>query len=112
VVPEGPKIDEVCSSDAVSILGVTNRCRKFVTHVADAFIESGEIAERRTEDKERLEGGPAALARVITFDPTDEAQVVWSSGAVKVSAITEQQQLLTPPAIAPSIASVITRVWG
>src|SRR6185369_8275874 len=84
---KGPKIDIVCSSDTVSALGFTNSCRKYVTHTADAFLQSGEIAERRTEDNERLAGGPADLANVITFDPKDEPQVVWSSGDVKVSAI-------------------------
>jgi len=56
-------------------------------HVADAFIQYGEIAERRSEDKARLPGGPAELANVITFEPRDEPEVVWSSGDVKVSAI-------------------------
>src|SRR5437588_11962045 len=65
---KGPKIDIVCSSDAVSVLG-TNSCRKFVMHVADAFLQSGEIAERRSEDNARLPGGPADLTNVITFDP-------------------------------------------
>jgi ribonuclease Z len=84
---KGPKIDIVCSSDATSVLGVTNSCRKFVMHVADAFLQSGEIAERRSEDNARLAGGPVDLTNVITFDPKDEPQVVWSSGDVKVSAI-------------------------
>src|SRR2546430_5514327 len=44
---KGPKIDIVCSSDATSVLGNTNSCRKFVMHVADSFLQSGEIAERR-----------------------------------------------------------------
>ena len=83
---KGPKIDIVCSSDAVSVLG-TNSCRKYVTHIADAFLQSGEIAERRSEDNARLAGGPADLTNVITFEPKDEPQVVWSSGDVKVSAI-------------------------
>ena len=84
---KGPKLDIVCSSDAVSVLGFTNSCRKFVMHIADAFLQSGEIAERRSEDNTRVAGGPADLANVITFDPKDEPQVVWSSGDVKVSAI-------------------------
>src|SRR6476646_9094333 len=84
---KGPKIDVVCSSDATSILGVTNSCRKFVMHVADAFLQSGEIAERRSEDTARLAGGPSELTNIVTFDPKDEPQVVWSSGDVKVSAI-------------------------
>jgi ribonuclease Z len=84
---KGAKIDIVCSSDAVSVLGLTNSCRKYATHIGDAFLQSGEIAERRSEDKERLAGGPADLINVITFEPTDESQVVWSSGEVKVSTI-------------------------
>src|SRR5437588_7332366 len=84
---KGPKIDVVCSSDATSVLGFTNSCRKYVAHIADAFAQSGEIAERRSEDNARLAGGPADLTHVITFDPKDEPQVVWSSGDVKVSAI-------------------------
>ena len=84
---KGPKIDIVCSSDAVSSSGLINSCQKYVAHVADAFIQSGEIAERRSEDSARLGGGPAELANVITFDPKDEPNPVWSSGEVKVSAI-------------------------
>jgi ribonuclease Z len=84
---KGPKIDIVCSSDAVSVLGFTNSCRKYVTHIADAFLQSGEIAQRRSEDSSRLAGGPTELANVITFEPKDEPLVVWSSGEVKVSAI-------------------------
>ena len=84
---KGAKIDIVCSSDAVSVLGLTNSCRKYATHIGDSFLQSGEIAERRSEDKERLAGGPADLANVITFEPKDDSQVVWSFGEVKVSAI-------------------------
>jgi ribonuclease Z len=83
---KGPEIDIICSADAVSVLG-TNSCRNYVVHIADAFFQSGEIAERRSEDQDRLAGGPADLTNVITFDPQDEPQVVWSSGDVKVSAI-------------------------
>jgi len=84
---KGPKINIVCSSDATSALGFTNSCRKYVAHIADAFLQSGEIAERRSEDMARLAGGPADLANVITFDPKDEPQIVWSFGEVKVSAV-------------------------
>src|SRR5262245_48527326 len=41
----GPKIDVICSADAVSPSGAIS-CRKFTTHIADAFIQSGEIAQR------------------------------------------------------------------
>jgi ribonuclease Z len=56
-------------------------------HIGDAFLHSGEIAARRSDDKARLEGGPAELTNVIAFEPKDEPQLVWSSGDVKVSAI-------------------------
>ena len=84
---KGPKLDVVCSSDAVAPLGYTLSCRKLAAHIGDALIQSGEIAQRRAEDKSRLPGGPADLTNVITFDPTNEPQTVWSSGDVKVSAI-------------------------
>ena len=84
---KGPKIDIVRSSDAVSALGFTNSCRKYARHIGDAFLQSGEIAERRSEDNARLAGGPADLTNVITFEPKEEPQGVWSCGDVKVSAI-------------------------
>jgi ribonuclease Z len=84
---KGPRLDIVCSSDAASVAGITLSCRKYVAHLADAFIQSGEIAERRSEDTARLAGGPAELANVITFAPKDEPQVVWSLDNVKVSAV-------------------------
>src|SRR6516164_8364806 len=83
----GPKIDAVCSSDIVSPQGFTISCRKFVTHIADAFIQSGEIAQRHSELASRTAGGPAELVNTITFEPKDQPQLVWSSGDVKVSAI-------------------------
>ena len=83
----GPKIDVVCSSDVVSPLGFTISCKKFVTHIGDAFLQSGEIALRRSEDKERLAGGPADLAKVISFEPKNEPHVIWSSGDVRVNAV-------------------------
>lgn len=84
---KGSRVDVICSSDAVSVFGFTNSCRNLVAHVADAFVQSGEIAERRSEDGARVEGGPAQVTNVITFDPKDEPQIVWSSGDVKVLAI-------------------------
>jgi ribonuclease Z len=84
---KGPKIDIVCSADAVSALGFTNSCRNYITHIADPFLQSGEVAERRSEDPARLAGGPAALANLVTFVLTEEPQVVWTSGDVRVSAI-------------------------
>ncbi len=84
---KGPKLNVVCSSDAVSPQGFTLSCTKLATHVGDPFIQSGEIAQRRLEDKARLAGGPADLVHVTTFEPKNEPQAVWSSGDVKVSAI-------------------------
>jgi ribonuclease Z len=83
----GPKLDVVCSADAVSQLGFVLSCPKLVAHIGDAFIQSGEIAQRLSEDKNRLAGGPTELGNVITFEPRDEPQVVWSKGDVRVSAI-------------------------
>jgi ribonuclease Z len=84
---KGPKVDIVCSADSVSIFGSVNSCRNYLGHIADAFIQSGEIAERRSEDRARAAGGPAELANVLTFEPTEEPQLVWASGDVKVGAI-------------------------
>src|ERR1700745_2150672 len=83
----GPKIDVVCSADSVSPTGVTISCSKFTAHIADAFIQSGEVAQRHSELKERTAGGPAELINTITFQPKEEPQGVLSSGDLKVSAI-------------------------
>jgi len=83
----GPKIDAVCSADVASSQGFVVSCKKFVTHLADAFIQSGEIAQRHSEVKDRTAGGPPELINTITFEPSDEPQTVWTSGDVKVSAI-------------------------
>ena len=85
--PASPKIDVVCSDDVATPLGFTISCKKFVAHIADALMHTGEIAQRASENKQRLKGGPAALANVKTFAPKDKAEVVWSSGDVRVSAI-------------------------
>lgn len=84
---KAPKVDVVCSSDVASTLGFTISCKKFIAHIADAFIQSGEIAQRLSEEKARPAGGPAELTNVITFEATNEPKVVWTSGDVKVSAI-------------------------
>ena len=85
--PDGPKLDVVCSADAVSPLGHTVSCGRFAAHVGDAYLHSGEIAQRAAEDKSRPPGGPSELMRFISFEPKNEPQGVWSSGEVKVSAI-------------------------
>ena len=85
----GPKLDIVCSGDVASRFGHSVSCEKFVAHIGDAFLLSGEIAQRRSEGGGgvRLAGGPAELAHLITFAPKNEPQTVWSLGDVKVSAI-------------------------
>lgn len=86
--PHGPKLDVVCSSDAKARLGFTLSCSKFVAHINDAYEQSGETAYRKAEMKGIIDAaGPIAGLNVITFDPKDESQVVWTSGDVKVSAI-------------------------
>ena len=86
VEPARPKIDVVCSSDSVSPLGIKISCKNFVQHFADAFVQSGEIAQRSTEGIAG-KGVPTDLANIITFEPNNAPQLVWSSGDVKVRAI-------------------------
>src|SRR5882757_1410084 len=66
----GPKLDVVCSADAMSRFGFSVSCRKFVEHIGDAYLQSGEISQRRAEGggAVRLAGGPAELAHLITFE--------------------------------------------
>lgn len=85
--PKGPKLDVVCSADQSSPQGYTVSCGKFAAHAADAYLQSGEIAQRHSENKDRPAGGPGTLTNAITFVPGNEPQLVWSSGEVKVSAI-------------------------
>jgi ribonuclease Z len=85
--PTSLKVDVVCSEDAATVFGVPISCRNFVAHVADALVQSGEIAQRHSEDRRRADGGPAAMTKLMTFQPKDEPQLVWSLGDVKVSAI-------------------------
>ena len=84
---DGPRLTAVCSSDIVAGPGVTLSCKNFTAHIADAFLHSGEVAQRHSEIPSRSVGGPADLIQTVTFAPTNEAQVVWSNGGVKVSAI-------------------------
>ncbi len=83
----GPKLDTVCAADVAAASGVTLSCSKFAAHVADAFIHSGEVAQRHSEIASRTAGGPADLLHTVTFAPPDAPQVVWSRGDVRVSAI-------------------------
>jgi ribonuclease Z len=87
IYPGAPKLDVVCTDDIASPLGFQISCKKFVAHIADASINSGEIAQRVFEDKRRPEAGPAAVAAVKTFEAKNDPQIVWESGTVKVSAV-------------------------
>ena len=83
---DAPKLDVVCSADANSPTGVDVSCSKFVAHIDDAYDLSGETAQRAAEGG--LDpAGPVPLMDVITFKPMDDAEVVWTSGDVQVSAI-------------------------
>ena len=53
-----PKIDVVCSSDTVSVLGFTVSCQKFVAHVADAYIQSVRSLSASPRTKSALRVGP------------------------------------------------------
>lgn len=83
----GPKVDLVCSEDSKSPLGHVLSCGKLAAHIGDAFIQSGEMAQRLAENKKRLPGGPADLINVSNFSAKGEPVEVWSSGDVKVTAI-------------------------
>jgi ribonuclease Z len=84
---DGPKLDAVCAADVTPRPDVRLSCSKFTAHVADAFIQSGEVAQRHSEIASRTVGGPADLIHTMTFAPRDEPLLVWSRGDVKVSAI-------------------------
>jgi ribonuclease Z len=84
---KGPKVDLVCSEDVKSPLGHTLSCNKLAKHIGDAFIQSGEMAQRLAENKDRAAGGPADLINVMTFAPKGDSAQVWSSGEVTVSAV-------------------------
>jgi ribonuclease Z len=83
----GPKIDIVFSDDAKSPRGHVLSGKKFVSHIGDALIQSGEMAQRLVENPKRLPGGPADLINPIAFPLAKEPTLVWSSGDVKVSTI-------------------------
>lgn len=83
--PKGPKLDVVCSADEKSPAGFDVSCSKFVANISEAYKQSGEISQRETEGVTK--GGPDQMIKVTTFAPEATAEVVWTSGEVKVSAI-------------------------
>lgn len=86
--PKTPKLDVICAADAKSPSGLDLSCKKFIAHINDAYELSGETAYRIFEMKGIINpAGPIAGLNVITSEPRNKAQVVWTSGEVKVSAI-------------------------
>jgi len=89
----GQPLDVVCSADITvpdPPPGRTHSCSAYVAHSGDAFIESGEIAQRHLENKKRDPAGPSTVARLKTVSlplPDQPGTVVWQSGEVQVSAI-------------------------
>lgn len=83
----GPKVDLVCSADAPSPAGHVLSCAKLAVHIGDAFIQSGEMAQRLAENKKRLPGGPADLINLSLFNPEKTATEVWKKDEVVVTAI-------------------------
>jgi ribonuclease Z len=83
----GPKLPVVCAEDTNSPFGHTMSCSNYTAHIGDAFINSGEMAQRLTENSARLAGGPADLLEVVSFANTATPVEVWSSGDVTVSAV-------------------------
>jgi ribonuclease Z len=86
----GGPLDLVCSED-VEAAGRTTSCRAFAEHIADAFLLSGEIAQRIAENKKRHPDGPSGLLILKEVGQTASdsiGEVVWSSSDVTVKAVT------------------------
>ena len=89
----GDALDVVCSADVSSNRPPPQRtmsCRNLVEHTADAFIHSGEIAQRYAENNKRHADGPAGIVNFVSVGlplPNEPGNVVWQSGDVRVSAI-------------------------
>lgn len=89
----GGPLDVVCSADVTASKpppGRTMSCAAYLAHIGDAFIESGEIAQRYIENKKRDPAGPAALVRHKAVGlplPGQPGHIVWQQGDVRVSAI-------------------------
>jgi ribonuclease Z len=86
----GGSLDLVCSEDVVAA-GRTTSCRSFAEHIADAFVLSGEIAQRVAENPKRHPDGPSGLLVLTEVGQTtteSTGEVVWTSGDVAVKAVT------------------------
>lgn len=78
--------DIVCT-DPVGVDASLRSCAEFIAHIADAFLSSGEIAQRVGENGGRV-ANPALIGNVLDFPPTAVPAQVWSKGDVTVEAIT------------------------
>jgi len=89
----GEPLDVVCSADAPTTKpppGRTMSCAGYLAHSGDAFLASGEIAQRYIENKKRDPAGPASTARLKAVDlplPVQPGTIVWQQGDVSVQAI-------------------------
>ncbi len=84
---KGPKVPLICSEDTEAARGHVISCAGFAEHIGDPMIESGEIAQRLSENEARLPGGPSDLLELMTFADSDDPVEVWKNGDVSVSAI-------------------------
>ncbi len=84
---ELPPMDLVSTEDVKAPAGHTLSSRALGDHIADAFIASGEIAQRHSERPQTIAAGPAALINAVVFKRPPKAKVVWNKGDVTVTAI-------------------------
>lgn len=82
-----PAIDVVSTQDVKAPAGHITSSRELGEHIADAFIASGEIAQRHSERTQTIAEGPAALINAMLFDSPAEPLLVWKKGEVEVSAL-------------------------
>ena len=89
----GKPLDVICSADVSASKpppGRTMSCAGYLAHSGDAFLASGEIAQRSIENKKRNPAGPATTANLKAVSlplPEQPGTVVWEQGDVSVQAI-------------------------
>lgn len=87
---QGPKVDLVCSADAMSPAGHVLSCTGLSQNIGAAYTNSGELAQRLAENGDRLAGGPADLFNLKTFEANGETVEVWRADDVVVTAISSR----------------------
>ena len=89
----GGPLDVVCSADISTPIpppGRTISCSDYLAHSGDAFLASGEIAQRHVENRKRDPAGPASMAKLKAVElplPDVPGTVVWQAGELRVTAI-------------------------